>query len=147
MIKHIWFHKLCSYMYKVIPYRCPEEVRDWFLDHGMTRAICSECMEFFDKYQNGNYVYISNIVNDWKEIFFHVCDQLGINRKSANVLFDELACGNWSHLHHTDEEKKLTQSDWFESFMYDLFYCSDRWSLDRLTRCHWEFRQWQGDDV
>lgn len=24
----------------------------------------------------------------------------------------------------------------------DVMYCSDRWSLDRLTRCHWTYRQY-----
>ena len=145
MIKHIHFNKLCTILYH--SHRLPDFISDWLLDHSLSHAICRECMDFYSKYQDGNYVYVSNIVTSWKEIFMHVCYYLGIGSRSANVLWKELANGNWSHLHYTDEEKELTQSDWFETFMMDVFYCSDRWSLDRLTRCHWAFRQWKDSNV
>ena len=29
-----------------------------------------------------------------------------------------------------------------EWWLDDMFYCSDRWSLDRLMRCHWEWRHY-----
>ena len=142
MIKHVWFHRICSYVYHKLPYSCPEKIEEWFLNHSMMIAICSECIEFFDKYVDTNPVYTSDIKSGWKEIFFHVCYEMGINRKSADVLFEDLVFGNWKHLHHTDEEKQFTKSDWFQNFMWELHYCADIWSLDRLTRCHWLFRQW-----
>ena len=53
-----------------------------------------------------------------------------------------MCLGNWNHLWMTDDEKKKPVNEWLNDFMADVFYCSDRWSLDRLMRCHWMYRQW-----
>lgn len=89
-----------------------------------------------------NDIDMKKVIDNWYEIFVNVCVLLGIDSKSAKVLWNELAYGNWIHLHQTEEESKYSEEEWFKEFYWDMFYCSDRWSLDRLTRCHWRFRQW-----
>lgn len=79
----------------------------------------------------------------WHEIFSHVCRILGFNKSATKILWNELAYGNWKHLHETDEERSKSAEEWLDDFSSDVFYCSDRWSLDRLMRCHWQFRQWK----
>lgn len=70
-----------------------------------------------------------------------VCQYIGIDMFSAAILFDTLVLGNWEHIHKTEEEQTYSREKWIDLFAGDVFYCSDRWSLDRLTRCHWMYRQ------
>lgn len=82
------------------------------------------------------------IEESWHRAFSCVAKSLGVNKKVRKILWDNLAVGNWAHFHPTDEEAKLTACERLEKLHWDVFYCSDRWSLDRLTRCHWAFRQY-----
>ena len=59
-------------------------------------------------------------------------------------LFYELAQGNWKHLWETDEEKKMTIAELCEQLKWDVFYCSDRMSWDRLCRIHWNWQRIKG---
>ncbi|MBR3160112.1 MAG: hypothetical protein IKF14_13595 [Atopobiaceae bacterium] len=80
----------------------------------------------------------------WRAAFSRVLREMGFNRKARKVMWDMLALGNWKRLHQTEEEKLKTREEWLEALQWEVFYCSDRWSLDRLTRCHWLYRQWAG---
>lgn len=80
----------------------------------------------------------------WKRTFCCVAKYLGFNRATRRILWEELVRGNWKRLHQTTEEESKTAEEWLEMFCGDVAYCSDRWSLDRLTRCHWLFRQYMG---
>lgn len=75
----------------------------------------------------------------WHRVFNCVAKYLGFNKATRKILWDELVFGNWKRL-HTDESKSA--DDWLNSLRYDVMYCSDRWSLDRLTRCHWMYRNY-----
>lgn len=95
-----------------------------------------------------NYIKAGNcrpqkVEEHWHRTFSCVAKYLGFNKSTRKVLWEELAYGNWSHLHKTEEEDKRTPEEWLEKLQYDVFYCSDRWSLDRLTRCHWLYRQYE----
>lgn len=103
--------------------------------------LCKDCMKFYKNYR-GNYDNVDGVANDWHTLFVKICKYFGINKSSANVLWEDMCIGNWEHLWKTDEEKVKTSNDWLDAFMSDVFYCSDRWSLDRLMRCHWMYRQY-----
>lgn len=79
----------------------------------------------------------------WKGTFCTIAACLGFNRATRRILWEELALGNWEHLHVTNEERFRTADEWLDMLYYDVFYCSDRWTLDRLTRCHWTYRQYK----
>ena len=85
----------------------------------------------------------NGVESRWHEIFSKVCRLLGFNKSAAKILWNQLAHGNWEHLHETDEERNRSTDEWLDAFSSDVFYCSDRWTLDRLMRCHWQFRQWK----
>lgn len=85
----------------------------------------------------------NGVESRWHEIFSQVCRLLGFNKSATKILWKELAYGNWKHLHETDEECNKSAEEWLDDFSSDVFYCSDRWTLDRLMRCHWQFRQWK----
>lgn len=78
----------------------------------------------------------------WHDAFLGVAKHLGFNGKARRILWDELALGNWNHLHPTKDEQRWTPEEWLGELRADVFYCSDRWSLDRLTRCHWLYRMY-----
>ena len=79
----------------------------------------------------------------WHRTFSCVAKYLGFNKATRKILWEELVYGNWERLHTTEEEQKLTPQEWLRKLHYEVFYCSDRWSLDRLTRCHWLYRQYK----
>ena len=162
-MKNIYFHKLCSNLYhnfrfpyplsRIIPTDIEYDIREWFYENSLGIKICDECGDLFDdctfsgkRYSPTetpyNDVDVSKVIDCWHEIFVHVCYYLDIDFNSAEVLWNNLAYENWEHLHQTEEEKQYDAKEWFEIFYYDMFYCSDRWSLTRLERCHWKFRQW-----
>lgn len=88
---------------------------------------------------------LEEVTERWRRVFeaILICERF--TRRAINYMWEYLAQGNWEHLHQTDEERCFSPDEWLEKFCNDVFYCSDRWSLDRLTRCHWLWRQytWQ----
>lgn len=86
--------------------------------------------------------YPTEIARDWEDLFYSVCSYLiSGDATTADVLYSELVAGNWKRLHVTEEESGYSINDWITMFKDEVFYCSDRWSFDRLSRCHWLFRR------
>lgn len=79
----------------------------------------------------------------WRQVFEAVLMRERFTRRAIDYMWDNLAQGNWEHMHQTGAERAMTADEWLEAFRDDVFYCSDRWSLDRLTRCHWTWRQYK----
>ena len=87
-------------------------------------------------------VTYQGVTDRWHHAFNCIAKYLGFSKKSRVFLWVQLAYGNWEHFHLTDEEKNLSADEWLEKFRNEVFYCSDRWSFDRLTRVHWIYRQY-----
>jgi hypothetical protein len=79
----------------------------------------------------------------WHRTFCCVAKYLGFNKATRRILWEDLVYGNWERLHMTDEERRLTPDDWLDKLYHEVWYCSDRWMFDRLTRCHWIWRQYK----
>ena len=71
-------------------------------------------------------------------VSFGVCNQ-------TDFFWNNLVAGNWKRLHLTADEEEVIKVEWLDKFYWDVSYCSDRWSLDRLCRCHWLYRAWRGE--
>lgn len=162
--KHVWFYKLCDKLHRdyLFPYplyrithmnntKIKRDIHKWLRKNSLDIKICQECGglnkctingDSYSEYENIDDVDVAKIHDHWHGIFIHVCYYLGINKKSAKVLWENFTQENWEHLHQTEEEKQYGEKEWFDKFFYDVLYCSDRWSLTRLERCHWAFRQW-----
>ena len=65
------------------------------------------------------------------------CYNFHLPKRIVKSLFEDLGYGNWEHLWCTEEEKKRTISEWCEYLRWEVFYCSDRMTWDRLLRTHW----------
>ena len=108
--------------------------RDWKSTYDASMAFC--------KYVNEGNRNPRSIVERWRDVFNCVLRDLGFPKKTRDTMWYGLANGNWKRLHTTEEEDSYTSEKWLETLKDDVFYCSDRYSLDRLMRCHWYFRQW-----
>lgn len=100
---------------------------------------CVQSMALAEYINRGNCTP-KKVTEYWHRTFFCVAKYLGFNRATRRILWEELVAGNWSRLHLSYDEGLNTSDDWLKDFCWDVVYCSDRWSLDRLTRCHWLYR-------
>lgn len=66
--------------------------------------------------------------------------RFGIGRKAADRFIREACDGNWLKLHETDMERHASEEDYADMLLGDVFYCSDRWSWDRVLRVQWLYR-------
>lgn len=115
------------------------------MNHRNRRSLTLNTMDkcvSLTRYCKGN-VTVSGVEARWRAVFTQVCRSFGMNKAAIRLMWEELAYGNWEHLHQTDNERSMDADWWLTEFRSDVFYCSDRWSLDRLMRCHWKFRQWK----
>ena len=82
------------------------------------------------------------ILDKYPEIFNVICIYcFKLPKRIREDLFDNLVRSNWVHLWETDEEKKMTIAELCEQLKWDVFYCSDRMSWDRLCRIHWSWHR------
>lgn len=107
---------------------------DWKSTYDASMALC--------KYVNEGNRNPRSIVERWRNVFNCVLRDLGFPKKTRDTMWYGLANGNWERLHTTEEEDTYTPEKWLQELTGNVFYCSDRYTLDRLTRCHWTFRQW-----
>lgn len=77
----------------------------------------------------------------WHETFDAVLRLLGpFPKKARRCLWDGLVAGNWERIHLSYDERAQSPRHWLEELRWEVWYCSDRWSIDRLTRRHWLYR-------
>ena len=82
------------------------------------------------------------ILDKYPEIFNAICVYcFKLPKRIRKDLFDNLVKGNWKHLWEMDEEKKMTIAELCKQLKWDVFYCSDRMSWDRLCRIHWNWQR------
>lgn len=82
------------------------------------------------------------VLDKYPKMFEAICIYcFKLPKRIRKDLFYELAQGNWKHLWETDEEKKMTIAELCEQLKWDVFYCSDRMSWDRLCRIHWNWQR------
>lgn len=73
----------------------------------------------------------------WKATFVTALREIGFNRKSALIMWYQLS------LDDDASDGELTCSQLLRSLDVEVFYCSDRWNVDRLARCN---RIWRAFD-
>ena len=82
------------------------------------------------------------VLDKYPKMFEAICIYcFKLPKRIRKDLFYELAQGNWKHFWETDEEKKMTIAELCEQLKWDVFYCSDRMSWDRLCRIHWNWQR------
>ena len=107
---------------------------DWKQPYEQSMALC--------RYIGRGSCKPSKVEEYWHRAFCCIAKYLGFNGSARKILWEDLVQGNWEHLHEMKNEEGFTSEEWLEKLREDCFYCSDRWSLDRLTRCHLVWRQY-----
>ena len=65
----------------------------------------------------------------------------GMDKTAAELFVYQACLGNWERLHETRIEQYATAKDYAEALLNDIFYCSDRWTWDRLLRIQWLYQR------
>lgn len=68
-------------------------------------------------------------------------ERFDMPKKAAKRFIAEACDGNWERLHETAMEKSSYASDYAEKVLGDVWYCSDRWSYDRVLRIQWFYKR------
>ena len=102
-----------------------------------SKNVCQLCMDFCNKYEN--YSDMQLFIDEYKILMKKI---LKYNFKIPARCADEIICslgqGNWEHLWETEEEQTImTPIKIKEYVLEEIFYCSDRWSWDRILRVNW----------
>lgn len=93
--------------------------------------------ELLSKYSESNdYKAISHT---WEKCFKTILSKdYGFNKEARKVMYEWGEYGfNWEALHN---EEGVNKDEYMRRFMSEVNYCSDRMSLDRLLRCHHQYR-------
>lgn len=78
------------------------------------------------------------IIKTYPKVFNTICKyNFKLSQRVIKSLFDGLSYGNWERLHETEAEMTMTIPELCNSLRWEVFYCSDRMSWDRLCRIHW----------
>lgn len=78
------------------------------------------------------------VVRYYPKMFEAIClYNFKLPKQIIKSMFEDLCYGNWKRLWETDEEHKKTVTDLCNDLRWEVFYCSDRMSWDRLIRIHW----------
>lgn len=86
---------------------------------------------------------MKELKKNWEIAFMYILDSWHYPKSVKNDLWNWGEHGNnWDILHiENTKYKDYTKKQLIEEFSGDVFYCSDRMSLDRLLRCHWLYQQ------
>ena len=98
-------------------------------------------MDFSKKYDGFDYTInmASNFIDDYKRLMVKVLRVFGLSKRNALDAIDEMGIGNWEHLWETKDEEKKSAKDFMEDVVGEVFYCSDRWSWDRIICVNWMY--------
>lgn len=68
-------------------------------------------------------------------------ERFGMGKKASKRFIREACCGNWLKIHETDVERETGAESYAEMLRNETWYCSDRWSWDRVLRVQWLYRR------
>ena len=84
------------------------------------------------------------IIDKYPKMFDAICIRcFKLPKRIRKSLFHGLVQGNWEHLWETEKENKTTIPELCRDLKWEVFYCSDRMSWDRLCRIHWYWQRIQ----
>ena len=64
-----------------------------------------------------------------------------MGKRASRGFIEDACCGNWLKLHETDVEREADAEAYMRMLIRDVWYCSDRWSWDRVLRVQWLYRR------
>ena len=64
-----------------------------------------------------------------------------LSKRAAKSFVNDACAGNWQRMHETHIEANVDADVYAKELLGDVFYCSDRWSWDRVIRVQWLYQR------
>ena len=97
--------------------------------------VCERCCEFVNDNKGKSPASVRHAYP--RMMRFVLKHWFGMPGKVADGFIEEACSGNWLKMHETDMERAATAEEYARELRGDVFYCSDRWSWDRVMRVQW----------
>ena len=129
---------------------CTHSIIDWFL-HLWDSIIdwfggnsYRKCMIFCNKYNVDAFhrgVNLGEFNKDYRWLVNNIMlFEFGFPAHIRSKFIDNRYT-RWDHFVPTAEEDKKDIVDWAMDIVGEIFYCSDRWSLDKLIKISWMYSE------
>lgn len=83
----------------------------------------------------------SEVATTFPTVMRPVLASFGLRGADADAFLEDACAGNWERLHTTHAEDLLTARQIADRLADEVYYCSDRWSWDRLIRTQWLYQR------
>ena len=100
--------------------------------------VCSFCCNWRSEHGNSSPATIADSYPEMNTVVLK--EKFYFNKKAAEEFIEDACYGNWDRLHLTGAEKHLDAEAWARMLLGEVWYCSDRWSWDRLIRTQWLYQ-------
>lgn len=100
--------------------------------------VCEYCCKWFREVDGKSPIAVKDAYP--KMMCKVLKEEFGIPNEAARSFVENACYGNWERLHLTAIEKEIMAKDVAETLTWDVFYCSDRWSWDRVLRIQWLYQ-------
>lgn len=64
-----------------------------------------------------------------------------MSKRAAKDFVEDACQGNWERLHETGTERRVIAEEFAAELLSEVWYCSDRWSWDRVLRVQWLYKR------
>ena len=105
----------------------------------MSLETCERCCEWVHDNEDKSPLTVADSYS--KMMAYVLRHEFHMSKGAAKAFVDEACCGNWERMHETNAEKALGAKDYAELLRGDVWYCSDRWSWDRVIRVQWLYKR------
>lgn len=101
--------------------------------------LCDFCCKWVNEHRGKT---SQEVIDDYPAMMRRVLmDECFLSKDAADAFIKDACFGNWDRLHETRIEKSLNERDYAYELLDDVFYCSDRWSWDRVLRVQWLYQR------
>lgn len=105
----------------------------------MSVDVCEKCCEWVHDCEDKSPL---SVADSYPNMMCYVLKHKFLMTKSSAKEFVSEACyGNWERLHETSAEKVLDAGQYASVLRDEVWYCSDRWSWDRVIRVQWLYKR------
>lgn len=101
--------------------------------------VCSWCCEWVHKMDGKSPVKVRDTYP--KMMRKVLGKEFGLSKRAAGDFVSDACDGNWERLHETSVEKVVDATMYARELVSDVWYCSDRWSWDRVLRVQWLYKR------
>ena len=102
-------------------------------------TLCSHCCKWANDHDGAD---PKAVMEDYPAMMEEVLNSFGLAEVDAENFIADACFGNWQRMHETDEERQtLDARHYADIIVGDVWYCSDRWSWDRVIRIQWAYQR------